>query len=79
MNRPDKGLYIGNHVWCSQHVKFTKDAHVEDNSVIALGTLVCGHYGEPNVVIGGNPGKIIKRGITWSRQNTYQLDTSIQG
>ena len=45
-----------------------------DNSVVGLGAVACKDYKESNVVIVGNPGKIVKRNITWNRQNSYHLE-----
>lgn len=77
LNRPIEPIHIGNHVWVGQHSKITKGSYVGNNSVIGLGSIVCKKYKEDNVVIAGNPAKIIKRGITGSRKNTYQMDNNL--
>lgn len=49
--------------------------------MLKLGTIAllveevaCKDYKEDNVIIAGNPGKIIKRNITWDRRNPYHLN-----
>lgn len=77
LNRPIEPVHIGNHVWVGQHTKITKGVYIGNNSVVALGSVACKKYTEDNVVIGGNPAEIIKRNITWSRKNTYQIDNNL--
>ena len=61
-------VYIGNHVWIGASSMVLKGARVGDDVVIGAGSVVsrtteysCG------VIIAGIPGRIIKRGIGWSR------------
>lgn len=50
-----------------------KNARVGNNCILGGGSVICKNYAEDNVIIAGNPGKIIKRGITWDRRNPYDL------
>lgn len=74
LNRADTPLIIGNHVWIGEGARITKKAHIYDNSVVAGGAVACKDYKESGVVIAGNPGKIVKRGITWSRMNPWGFE-----
>lgn len=65
---PSKSIYIGDHVWCGNSVILLKGSKISNDSVIATGSVVCGISSEPNSIIGGNPAKIIKRGISWRRE-----------
>ena len=78
LNKPTKPLVIGNHVWIGEGVKITKNTHIHDNSVIAMGAVCTKDYKEPNVIIAGNPATIIKKGINWNRANPYQLKMTKQ-
>ncbi len=78
LNQANSAVIIGNHVWIGEAVRILKKAHIYDNSIVAGGAVCCKDYKEANVIIGGNPGKIIKRNITWHRQNPYMLNLSRQ-
>jgi acetyltransferase-like isoleucine patch superfamily enzyme len=55
-----KGIFLGNNIWVGSKVTFLDGAFVGDNSVVAAGAVVSGHF-PPNVVIGGVPAKILKQ------------------
>ena len=65
---PSKSIYIGDHVWCGNSVIVLKGTNISNDSVIATGSVVCGISSEPNSIIGGNPAKVIKSGISWKRE-----------
>lgn len=65
----DKDVYIGNHVWIGQGATILKGAKIADNSVVGASSLVTKQYEESNVIIAGNPAKIIKHDITWNRKS----------
>ena len=73
LNRADTPLIIGNHVWIGNSARLTKNTHIYDNSIVACGAVACKDYKESGVVIAGNPGQIVKKGITWSRLNSYGI------
>lgn len=73
LNEPKGCVTIGNHVWVGEAVRITKNARIHDNSIIGGGAVAYKDYEESNVVIAGNPGKIVRRNITWDRRNTYFL------
>lgn len=73
LNEPKGCVTIGNHVWVGEAVRITKNARIYDNSIIGGGAVAYKDYEESNVVIAGNPGKIVRRNITWDRRNTYFL------
>lgn len=63
-----KDIIIGNKVWIGQGVTLLKNTKVSDNSVVGLGSIVTKKFNESSVIIAGNPAKILKREITWSRE-----------
>ncbi|WP_456110617.1 3-deoxy-manno-octulosonate cytidylyltransferase [Roseburia inulinivorans] len=77
MNIEKKGVYIGNRVWVSAGVTFTKNAKVLDNSVIGTGSIVTKEFDETNILLAGNPAKIIKRNIKWYRGKPKQIQEDI--
>ena len=60
-----KSIEIGDHVWIGKDVKVGKNTKVSANSVVGWGSIVTKKFDEENVVIVGNPAKIVKRGINW--------------
>ena len=58
-------VIIGDKVWCGKDVKILKHVKISSDTMIGTGSIITGQFDESNVVIAGNPGKIIKRGIKW--------------
>jgi acetyltransferase-like isoleucine patch superfamily enzyme len=54
-----KGIELSNNIWVGAKVTFLDGAFVADNTVVAAGAVVSGHF-PSNVVIGGVPAKILK-------------------
>lgn len=63
-----KDITIGNHVWITQNVTVLKGTSVSENSVIATGSILTKEFKEENVLIAGNPAKIIKSDINWCNE-----------
>jgi len=61
-NRP---VGIGNNCWVCQDAKILKGSVIPNNSVVAMGALVSKKFSEENIVIGGNPARIVKHNIVW--------------
>ncbi len=59
---------IGNHVWIAAHVIILKGCAIGNHCVIATGSIVTKSFNEDNVIIAGNPAKIVKKDITWDRR-----------
>jgi acetyltransferase-like isoleucine patch superfamily enzyme len=60
-------IKIGNHVWIGQDVKICKKAQIADNSVVGFSSVVASKFNQPNVILAGNPAKVIKENTNWSR------------
>lgn len=65
---PSKDIMIGNHVWIGKENTILKGVTISDNSIVGAKSLVTKIFNEENVIIAGNPAKIIKAGINWSRE-----------
>lgn len=61
----DKRIIIGDKVWIGNHVSVYKGSIIGNHSVIASNSVVKGKFEEEDVLIAGNPAKIIKRNIVW--------------
>jgi hypothetical protein len=67
---PASDVRIGNHVWICHNVNILKGVRIPDGCVIGAGALVNKPFDEQNVIIAGNPARIVKRNITWSRDKS---------
>ncbi|MEC8831079.1 MAG: acyltransferase [Bacteroidota bacterium] len=61
-------VIIGNHVWVGSHVSILKGTEINKNSIVATRSVVTKTFLEKNVVIGGSPARIIKKGVDWDRR-----------
>lgn len=67
LNNDRHHIRIGNHVWVGADVKIGKGVSIADHSVVGWGSIVNKEFSRPNVVIAGNPAKVVKEGIDWNR------------
>lgn len=58
-------IIIGNKVWIGSNVCVYKGTFIPNGCVIASNSVVKGGFEEENVLIAGNPAKVIKRNISW--------------
>jgi len=65
-------VIVGNHVWIAAHCVLLKGVHISDDSIVATGSIVTRKFDRKNIVIAGNPAIVVKEGINWTRQRTYQ-------
>jgi acetyltransferase-like isoleucine patch superfamily enzyme len=60
-------VIISRHVWIAPHTVILKGVAIGENSIIATGAVVTKSC-EPGVIMGGNPAKVIKTGVSWKRE-----------
>lgn len=63
---PAKDIHIGNHVWLCQNSTILKNVSIGNNSIVGFGSVVTKDC-PSNSIVAGNPAKIVKQGITWSK------------
>ena len=68
-------IIIGNHVWIGQDATILYNTNIGGGSIIGAKSLVKGTFPN-NCVIGGNPARLIKNDIAWSR-NLGDTDISV--
>lgn len=62
-------IIIGNNVWLGKDVKICKNAQIPDNSVVGFSSVVAAKFSQPNVILAGNPAKIVKENIKWDKRS----------
>ena len=67
-NKIAKNIIIGNHVWLGHSCKILGGARIGEGSIVGAGSVVNKKFPN-NVIIVGNPAKIVKRDVAWSRNN----------
>lgn len=66
-----KHVWVGNHVWIGAYAKVLKGVTIQNDSIVGLGAVVTKDVPE-NSVVAGNPAKLVKQGVTWSRERLYE-------
>ena len=65
------GVSIGNHVWLGMRAIILKGVTIEDNSIVAGGSIVTKDV-KVNTIVSGNPAKQIKENVYWTREEVMQ-------
>lgn len=65
INRP-RSVTIEDHVWICSNAMLLKGSKISKNSVVRCSAVVTKPFNESNVIIAGNPAKVVKTGIDWS-------------
>ncbi|WDY56680.1 acyltransferase [Pseudomonas sp. PSKL.D1] len=67
INSPKSPVTIGNHVWVGQGVFIGKNAAIPDGCVVGTRAVITKKFEEPNCIIGGIGGRVIRQGIYWEQ------------
>jgi acetyltransferase-like isoleucine patch superfamily enzyme len=60
-------VIISRHVWIAPHTVVLKGVTIGEKSIIATGAVVTKSC-DAGVIMGGNPAKVIKSGVSWKRE-----------
>ena len=66
----DPRIVVGDHVWIGSGAKILKGSRIGAGSVVAANSLVNGAFDEENVLIAGNPARIVRRDVSWGPRRT---------
>jgi acetyltransferase-like isoleucine patch superfamily enzyme len=55
----------GDHVWLGNQVIILKGPEINSNSIVASGSVLPGASFPTNVIIGGNPARVIRENVNW--------------
>lgn len=67
-----KSVLIGNHVWIAPNAKIMKGAIIGDGCIVASDSTVNKNF-PPNTLIAGRPAKIIRKEISWTREQLFPV------
>ena len=65
---PAGDIVISNHVWIGMRSLILKNTVISANCIIGAGSICNKDYKKDNCLIAGNPAKIIKEKVNWSRE-----------
>lgn len=74
INPDPESLQIGNHCWIGESSRLLKHASLPDNTIVGTYSVVTKKFDEENLIIAGNPAKIIKKNAVWHRENQCAED-----
>lgn len=60
-------IVIGDHCWIGKNVFICKNTKIPSNSIVGACSVVTKRFDEENIIIAGNPAKIVKRNINGDR------------
>lgn len=72
-------IVIGNHCWIGKNVFICKNTKIPSNSIVGACSVVTKRFEEENVIIAGNPAKIVKRNINWDRSSPDEYENPKNG
>lgn len=63
-----KSILIGDHAWIGQNAIVLKGSRIGSGSILAANSVASGKAYSSNCSFGGNPAKLLREGIFWSRE-----------
>lgn len=72
IHKNDK-IEINDHVWIGYNVTILPGVELNTNTVVGACSVVTKKHNESNIVLAGNPAKIIKKNITWDIENPINV------
>ena len=65
--KTDGNIEIGDNIWIADNVTILKNIKIKNGSIIGINSLVTKSIEKENVLIVGNPAKIVKENIKWEK------------
>ena len=63
-----EGIVIGKNCYIGSAVRFKPGSSIGDNSLVAPGSVITKKFNDKNVIIAGQPAKIIRKNYNWKTQ-----------
>lgn len=75
---PGKDIVIGDHVRLCEGASLHEGAQIASDSIVAAKSLVNTPFPEPGCLIAGSPAKVVRRGVSWSRQRSQDYTDMVR-
>ncbi len=62
-------IRLGRHVWVGRDATVTGHVDIGEGSVVGMQSMVRGQKIPPNTAVGGVPARVLREGITWSKDD----------
>jgi acetyltransferase-like isoleucine patch superfamily enzyme len=62
-------IRLGRHVWLGRDVTVTGHVEIGDGVVVGMQSMVRGQKIPPNTAVGGIPARVLREGVTWSKDD----------
>ena len=62
-------IRLGRHVWLGRDVTVTGHVEIGDDVVVGMQSMVRGQKIPPNTAVGGIPARVLREGVTWSKDD----------
>lgn len=66
INQRRRAVVLGDHVWLGRRTTVLADSVIGSGAIVGSGAVVAGAV-EPYSAVVGNPARMVRRGVTWSR------------
>ena|SRR5215213_1593603 len=73
-----KPITIEDRVWIGKDVTILKGAYIGSGSVVGINSVVTKEFKRKNVILAGNPAKIVKENISWGVERTPEKKSPIK-
>lgn len=70
---PSKNVDFGNHVWVGRNAQLLAGFSIGAGSIVGACSVSSANFGD-NLIVAGNPAKIVREGIVWSRDLIKHFD-----
>jgi len=70
---PGADIEIGERVWIGTRALILKGTVIPGGCVVGAASLVRGRFDEPNCILAGQPAKVLRQGVVWTRDLSDNL------
>ncbi|MBK5442691.1 acyltransferase [Peribacillus sp. TH24] len=63
-----RDVIIGDHVWLGNKTTILKGSTISSNSIVGTGSIVTKEFKKANVILVGNPAKIVRENTNWLKE-----------